>query len=56
MSGGKKEAEMETGNRTKIIVVTHKKYRMPQNSVYVPLYVGAAGKNITGYYRDDIVN
>ena len=45
---------METGNRTKIIVVTHKKYRMPQNSVYVPLYVGAAGKNITGYYRDDI--
>lgn len=53
MSGRKKEAKMETHNRTKIIVVTHKKYRMPRNSIYVPLYVGAAGKNITGYCRDD---
>lgn len=29
----------------KIIVVTHKKYRMPNDSMYIPMHVGAEGRN-----------
>lgn len=37
----------------KIIVNTHKRYRMPDPTVYVPLHVGSAGKPDIGYLRDD---
>ena len=31
-------------NSVQIIVATHKKYRMPEDKMYLPLHVGAAGK------------
>ncbi|MCD8371500.1 MAG: DUF4422 domain-containing protein [Clostridiales bacterium] len=31
-------------DRVKIIVATHKKYRMPDDPMYIPLHVGAEGK------------
>ena len=37
----------------KIIVATHKKYWMPSDSMYLPVHVGAAGKDSIGYQRDD---
>ena len=37
----------------KIIVATHKSYRMPEDDMYVPLQVGAKGKEYIGYMRDD---
>ena len=37
----------------KIIIATHKKYRMPSDEMYVPVHVGAAGKADLGYTRDD---
>ena len=37
----------------KIIVATHKPYRMPQDSMYLPVQVGAAGKDSIGFQRDD---
>ena len=33
----------------KILVATHKKYWMPDDDVYVPLHVGAEGKESLGY-------
>lgn len=37
-----------------IIVAAHKKYQMPIDDMYLPVHVGAAGKNrIEGYQRDD---
>lgn len=36
-----------------IIVAAHKEYRMPQDPLYLPLQVGAAGKPSIGYQRDD---
>ena len=30
----------------KIIVATHKKYKMPSDAMYIPLYVGAEGKKM----------
>ena len=36
-----------------IIVAAHKKYRMPEDSMYLPVQVGAAGKESIGYQRDD---
>ena len=38
----------------KIVVATHKKYRMPNDSMYFPLYVGAFGKEDIGISRDDV--
>lgn len=38
---------------TKIIVAAHKKYRMPIFFSYVPLQVGAEGKESLGYVRDN---
>ncbi len=35
---------MNHNDRVKIIVATHKKYRMPDDSMYLPLHVGAEGK------------
>ena len=36
----------------KIIVATHKKYKMPSDDMYLPVQVGAEGKNDLGYSRD----
>ena len=37
----------------KIIVATHKQYRMPNDSCYMPLHVGRKGKKDLGYQGDD---
>ena len=37
----------------RIIVATHKKYQMPNNDIYLPLQVGADGKEDLGYQRDN---
>lgn len=37
----------------KIIIATHKPYWMPEDPVYLPVHVGAAGKEDLGYQRDD---
>lgn len=37
----------------KIIVATHKQYDMPSDKIYLPVHVGAAGKESIGYQRDD---
>ncbi|WP_405340609.1 DUF4422 domain-containing protein [Fibrobacter sp.] len=37
----------------KIIVATHKAYQMPSDSMYVPVQVGAEGKDSLGYLRDN---
>ena len=38
----------------KIIVATHKAYRMPEDKMYLPVHVGAEGKDIIeGYERDN---
>lgn len=41
------------GKKVKIIIATHKKYQMPTDSMYIPLHVGAVGKENIGYQRDD---
>ena len=39
---------------TKIIIAMHKPYKTPEESVYLPLHVGAEGKDmIPGLTRDD---
>ncbi len=37
----------------KIIVATHKPYRMPEDDIYLPLHVGKAGKPDIGFQGDD---
>ena len=37
----------------KIIVATHKKYMMPVDKMYMPLHVGAEGKEDLGYKKDN---
>lgn len=37
----------------KLIVATHKKYKMPKDDIYLPIHVGAYGKDSIGYIRDD---
>ena len=37
----------------KIIVAAHKPYEMPTDSMYIPVHVGAFGKENIGYQRDD---
>ncbi|QAA21555.1 DUF4422 domain-containing protein [Sporolactobacillus terrae] len=37
----------------KIIVATHKKYRMPKDSMYIPIHVGREGKDDLGYIGDN---
>ena len=39
--------------KTKIVISAHKKNRMPKSRIYLPLHVGAAGKEAIGYERDD---
>ena len=36
-----------------ILVATHKPYRMPDDPLYLPVQVGAAGKESIGFQRDD---
>ena len=36
----------------KIIVATHKKYRMPNDNMYLPMQVGAKGKVNIGYQTE----
>lgn len=37
----------------KVIIATHKPYEMPTDEMYLPVHVGAAGKDSIGYQRDD---
>lgn len=37
----------------RILVATHKKYRMPKSDMYLPIHVGKSGKNDIGYIGDD---
>ena len=37
----------------RIIIATHKQYWMPSDPMYLPVHVGAAGKDSIGYQRDD---
>lgn len=37
----------------KIIVATHKTYKMPEDSMYIPVHVGREGKNDLGYQGDN---
>ena len=37
----------------KIIIATHKKYTMPEDKMYIPLQVGAEGKENLGYKNKD---
>lgn len=37
----------------KILVATHKKYWMPEDSVYMPIHVGREGKEDLGYIGDN---
>ena len=37
----------------KIIVATHKQYKMPKDDIYLPLHVGAEGKNSIGFSGDN---
>ena len=37
-----------------VIVATHKKYQMPADPMYLPLHVGAEGKDLElGYTKDN---
>ena len=36
-----------------VIVAAHKKYEMPTDPMYIPVHVGAMGKEDIGYTRDD---
>ena len=47
--------KMKTDNnqKIKIIVASHKKYRMPEEDMYVPVQVGANGRKDIGMLRDD---
>lgn len=40
----------------KIIVATHKKYQMPEDSTYLPLHVGCEGKESISYTGDNTGN
>ena len=37
----------------KIIVATHKKYQMPTEEIYIPIHVGAEGKEKLEYVPDN---
>jgi len=37
----------------KVIIAAHKKYQMPTDKMYLPVHVGAAGKEIIDHYQRD---
>lgn len=37
----------------KIIIAAHKPYKMPNDNVYLPVFVGSSGKEDIGFTRDD---
>ena len=37
----------------KVIVATHKKYKMPNDDLYLPIHVGSEGKEDLGYLKDN---
>lgn len=39
--------------KIKIIIATHKKYNMPNDSMYIPIHVGKEGKEDLGYTGDN---
>ena len=40
-------------DKIKIIIATHKKYKMPEDKIYLPIQVGAEGKDELGYQKDN---
>lgn len=47
------EYKDHTDHTIKVIVAAHKSYEMPTDKMYLPVHVGAAGKESIGYQRDD---
>lgn len=45
--------DITSKNNIKIIVATHKKYQMPTDDLYLPVQVGAEGKESLGYIKDN---
>ena len=46
--------DMKKNRTVKIVVATHKEYRMPEDEMYLPLQVGAEGKPFDwGYQKDN---
>ncbi len=46
--------DMKKNRTVKIVVATHKEYRMPEDEMYLPLQVGAEGKSFDfGYQKDN---
>ncbi len=45
---------MSTQKNIKIMVATHKSYKMPDDKVYFPVQVGSEGKTEIGYQKDNI--
>ena len=45
---------MPENKNIKIIVASHKKYQMPEDSIYFPMQVGAEGKDDIGFNKDNI--
>ena len=39
--------------KIKVIIAAHKKYEMPKDELYLPLHVGAEGKDDIGYIKDN---
>lgn len=37
----------------RVVIATHMKYQMPQDDIYIPLQVGASGKEALGFQGDD---
>lgn len=50
---GKKDFHPKDINNLKILVATHKSYRMPEGKVFLPIQAGAACNEDLGYVRDD---
>ena len=45
---------MENGKTVKIIIAAHKAYQMPEDEMYLPLHVGAEGKDLDlGFTKDN---
>lgn len=54
MKAEKIDGRMINAVDVKVIIAAHKKYQMPTDEMYLPVYVGATGKeSIEDYQRDD---